>query len=54
MWEKAQIGTLRLKLIKVGARVVKTSRRVWLHLPTSSPNQPLWRHLHQKLVALRC
>jgi hypothetical protein len=46
----AQIGTLRLRLIKVGARVVRSCRRIRLHLPTSSPSQRLWRFLHAKLV----
>jgi len=46
----AQIGTLRLRLIKVGARVVRRCRRICLHLPTSSPSQRLWRFLHAKLV----
>jgi hypothetical protein len=49
-WAGAQIGTLRLRLIKIGARVVRSCRRIRLHLPTSSPSQRLWRYLHQKLL----
>jgi hypothetical protein len=49
-WANAQIGTLRLRLLKVGARVVRSSRWVWLHLPTSCPAQSWWRYLHQRLV----
>ncbi|HLV97295.1 MAG TPA: IS1380 family transposase [Ktedonobacterales bacterium] len=49
-WTNAQIGTLRLKLVKVGARVVSSCRRIWLHLPTSSPSQKLWHSLFRKLV----
>jgi hypothetical protein len=47
-WAGAQIGTLRLRLIKVGARVVRRCRRIRLYLPTSSPSQRLWRFLQAK------
>jgi Transposase DDE domain group 1 len=50
-WAKAQIGTLRLRLVKVGARVHRSCRRIWLHLPSSSPAQALWQHLSRKLLA---
>ncbi|HEV2660154.1 MAG TPA: IS1380 family transposase [Ktedonobacteraceae bacterium] len=46
---KAQAGTLRLRLLKVGARVVETTRRVWLHLSSSYPNQSAWRTIHAAL-----
>lgn len=49
-WANAQIGTLRLRLVKVGARVVATCRHIWLHLPSAYPFQPLWEHLYQQLV----
>jgi len=49
-WAGLQIGTLRLRLIKVGARVVRRCRHIWLHLPTSSPWQRLWHHLHRQLL----
>lgn len=49
-WATKQIGTLRLMLVKVGARVVQSCRRIWLHLPTSCPHQGLWRYLHQRLL----
>jgi hypothetical protein len=59
-WAKAQVQTLRLRLLKVGARVVETCRKVWLHLPTSYsesahhppahfPEQAVWHHLFLKL-----
>jgi hypothetical protein len=38
----AQISTLRTRLLKVGAKVVETCRRVWFHLPTSFPSQEVW------------
>jgi hypothetical protein len=42
---RAQVGTLRLRLLKVGARVVETVRRVWLHLPSAYPWAYLWPRL---------
>lgn len=48
-WAKAQAVTIRLRLLKVGARVVETSRRIWLHLSSSYPNQDIWHRIHQAL-----
>lgn len=45
-WANHQIGTLRLMLVKVGARVVVTCRRIWLRMPTACPHQQLWYRLH--------
>jgi len=41
----AQVTTLRLRLLKVGARVVESVRRVWLHLPSAYPWAYLWPRL---------
>jgi hypothetical protein len=38
----AQVGTLRLKLLKVGARIRETSRRVWIHMASGYPYQALF------------
>lgn len=46
----AQIGTLRTRLLKVGAKVVQTSRRIVFHLPTSFPAQDIWARLCQRLA----
>lgn len=51
-WAHKQIGTLRLMLVKIGARVVQSCRRICLHLPTSCPHQGLWRYLHRQLLPL--
>ena len=48
-WGKAQIGTIRLRLLKVGARIVESCRKVWVHLPTAFPEKELWHHLHWRL-----
>jgi hypothetical protein len=49
-WAGAQAGTLRLRLLKVAARVVESCRRVWLHLPSSCPVQQIWLHLSRQLA----
>jgi hypothetical protein len=49
---KAQVTTIRTKLIKIAARVVVSARRVVLHLSTTCPRQPLFRRLAQRLVTL--
>jgi hypothetical protein len=48
-WAKAQVQTVRLRLLKVAVRVVQTSRRIWLHLPTCFPEKQTWEHLWRKL-----
>jgi hypothetical protein len=47
---KAQIGTLRTRILKVGARVVETARKIWFHLPTSFPQKEMWRRMYGALV----
>ena len=47
----AQAGTIRLRLLKVGVRVRETARRVWLHLSSAYPLQPLWFLLLSRLRA---
>jgi len=46
---KAQAGTIRLRLLKLGARVVETTRRVWLHMSSSFPNQAAWTAVYAAL-----
>lgn len=41
---RAQVTTIRLTLLKIGARVRVTTRKVWLALATSYPHQALFRH----------
>jgi len=40
-----QAGTLRTKLLKVGALVTESARRIVIRLPSSYPLQSLWKHL---------
>lgn len=46
---RAQAGTIRLRLLKLGARVVETSRKVWLHMSSSFPNQAAWAAVYAAL-----
>lgn len=46
----AQIGTLMTRLLKVGARVVETARKIWFHLPSSFPAQDVWRRMYAALM----
>jgi hypothetical protein len=48
-WCKAQAGTIRLRILKVGARVVESVRRVWLHLSTAYPDKESWYVIYQAL-----
>ncbi len=47
---KAQVGTVRLKLLKVAARVVTSVRRVVLHFSSADPYQALFRLLLACLI----
>jgi len=46
---QAQMGTIRLKLIKIAARVLGSSRRVVLHLSSSHPQQAVFRAVVRRL-----
>jgi hypothetical protein len=43
MWRGAQFDTLRLRLIKVAARVVEMKTMIRAHLPTSCPVEDILR-----------
>ena len=42
---QAQMGTIRLKLLKIAARVLVSARRVVLHLSSSHPQQRVFREV---------
>ena len=48
---RAQVWTLRERLLKLGARVVVSVRRMVLHLPASFPFLPAFRHVALALGA---
>lgn len=45
----AQVGTIRLKLLKIGALVQVTVRKVWIRMATSYPSQALFAQVLQQL-----
>jgi hypothetical protein len=47
---QAQVGTIRLKLFKVAARVVLTARRVVFHLSSSYPYQTVFRAVYARVM----
>jgi hypothetical protein len=47
----AQVQTIRLKLLKIGGRIVRSVRRVVLHLATPFPLQELFRFVLARLMA---
>lgn len=50
---KATCQTIRLKLLKIGAQIRVTVRKVWVHLSESYPYQDLFRQVHKNLVRLQ-
>ena len=47
---RAQCGTIRLKLFKIGAVVVRNTRRVRMHLSSSYPYKPLFWDVASRLA----
>jgi hypothetical protein len=50
---RAQVGTIRLKLFEVAARVVVTVRRVVFHLASSYPYHEVFRTAYERLTGRR-
>ena len=49
--EKAQCGTIRLKLLKIGAQIRVTVRRVWVSLSEGYPHAALFAQVLATLEA---
>ncbi len=49
-FSRAQASPLGHRLFKRGARVVESSRRIWLHLSSSYPYQDAWHRIYRALV----
>lgn len=49
---RAQVGTLRTRLLKIAARVVESVRRVVLHVPRDFPWASAWRRVARGLGAV--
>jgi hypothetical protein len=52
MWRVVQFDTLRLRLIKLAARVVELKTMIKDHLPTSCPAQDILRHALERIPPL--
>jgi len=50
-YARTQVTGLRERLLKLGAHVVVSTRRIVLHLPTSTPGLDAWRHIALALGA---
>jgi len=50
---RAQCNTIRLKLLKIGARIRITVRRVWVSLSSAYPHQRLFAEILENLQAVR-
>jgi Transposase DDE domain group 1 len=50
---KARCDTIRLKLLKIGAQVRVTFRKVWVSMAESCPYRPIFRRVYENLVGLR-
>lgn len=48
---KAQVTTIRLKLLKIGAIVIRNTRRIKVHLSSACPHQALFRNVATILMA---
>jgi hypothetical protein len=51
-WRVAQFDTLRLRLIKIAARIVEMKTKINIHLPTSAPDQSVVRLVLGRLPRL--
>ena len=48
-WATAYCSTLRLKLLKIGARIRVTTRKVWVSLASAYPYEPLFARAYSQL-----
>jgi hypothetical protein len=49
-WASAQFDTIRVKILKIGARIIQRTRKIRIHLPTSFP----WKGELQKIWLSCC
>jgi len=53
-WARAQCGTLRTRLLKIGAQVRVSVRRMVISLASGCPYQSVFEHAYRKLRQLPC
>jgi Transposase DDE domain group 1 len=51
-WRVAQFDTLRLRLVKLAARIVELKTQIKIHLPSSAPDQAIFALLLERLPRL--
>jgi hypothetical protein len=51
-WRVMQFDTLRLRLIKIAARVVELKKQIKIHLPSSTPDQAIFGIILNRLPRL--
>jgi hypothetical protein len=52
IWRVMQFDTLRLRLIKLAARVIELKTQIKIHLPSSAPDQAIFAVLLDRLPRL--
>jgi hypothetical protein len=50
---RAQVWTIRLHLLKIGAQLRMTVRRIWISMATSYPRQQLFQHAWDRSALLK-
>jgi len=50
-YAKAQFDTIRLKILKIGARIIPLATKIKIHLPTSCPIKPTFYHIYLSLCS---
>jgi hypothetical protein len=51
-WRVAPVDTLRLRLLKIAARVVEWKTKVMVHLPSAFPDQAILRLVLDRMPRL--
>ena len=49
---KATVGTIRLNLLKLGARITISVRRILIAIASSCPEQDIWSEAYSRIQAL--
>ena len=52
-WRTAQFDTIRLKLVKLGARIEELKKAIRVHLPTACPVEPILRCIASRIPMVR-
>ena len=50
-WAKLQCSSIRTKLLKIGAVIIRNTRRVRIHLSSAYPYQEMFIKAHQKMLS---